>query len=125
MVYWSLVLLPRGEGNLSNSSLNQMFWYSPKKRRLAMANKHTVLRPSFPGSVSHVKGVERDRVRWHGLRPRTPNTSLSHTSPPHLTTTTPRRRHAQGKCIHSLTSSLCFNHRSINDVGGSGIGRTE
>lgn len=90
-----------------------------------MVNKYTVLRPGFPGSVSHVKGVERDRVRWHGLRPGNPNTSFSRTSPAHLTTTTPRRRHTQGKCIHSLTSSLSFNHRRINDVGGSRIRRIE
>lgn len=40
-------------------------------------------------------------------------------------TSTATRKHAQGKGIHSFkASSLCFNHRCINDGGGNGIGRT-
>ena len=66
-----------------------------------------------------LKGWRQGSLKWHcqGPWPQTPHPLPSF----HLSSAAPRRRHTWDKCILSLTSSLCFNHRSINDVGGSGM----
>lgn len=45
-----------------------------------MVNKYTVLRPGFPGSVSHVKGVDRQgEMAW----PQAQETQTPHSLVPH------------------------------------------
>lgn len=91
---------------------------------MAVATKCAALGPGFPGSVSLIKGVKRGEFEMALPQAHDPkHLILFHPSTSALLP--PGGDILEASVYSPLTSSLCFNHRSISDVGGSGMRQIE